>query len=219
MQNDPSHPWIFQRDEFYLIEEDIDEIFHRFIKKDGFKIENSVIEEQMEAEELSDVEFTLKMSEGLFENKNIQAPAFRLDKQFETERPQPENQKRNSLYEGSLVWSNAVFAFAKKLYDKKFEKTEDVFRVYFNVKFVPLKLSIVHADEMADEFSLDIAEKEFELTKIYLERVLESLSRLVFVDSEKVVAFLSDGEKIKKHVEETLVIIKKRKQSKPGFYE
>jgi hypothetical protein len=218
MQNDPDHPWVFQRDEIDLLEEDIDEIFQRYRKKEQFQVENLIIQEQMETEELSDVEFTLRMNEGFFEKKKDEAPRFVLDKQFEIKARATEEIKRNPLYESALIWSNAVFRFASSLYEKKIDQLHDAFRVYFNVKFVPLKLSIFHADDYGDELSLDIAEKELELALVYVTRVLESLSNLVFFDREQVFVFLTKGESLRQNIHKSLLAIKKRKQSrKNGF--
>lgn len=218
MQNDSQYPWIFQRDEIDLLEEDIEDIYQRFGKDNSFGIENIVIQEQMETEELSDVEFTVRMSEIITEDHPPKIPEFVLDEQFDLKKNSTEELKRNPLYDWSLRWANSLFDFAKDLYENKGKRTEHVFRVYFNVKFVPIKLSITFADDDHPEFSIDIAEKEFELANIYIKRVLDSLYELVFYDREKVYVFLTEGERIKKTIQDTLEMIRKRKQSRLNFF-
>ncbi len=218
MHNDPDHPWVFQRDEIDLLEEDIEEIYQRFEKNADFIMENSVIQEQLETEEFSDAEFTVMLAEEFAVKKAPKIPEFRLDEKYESTQGGVQEARRSPLYDGAFIWSSTVFGFAKEVYDQNGPFAHNAFRVYLNAKMIPIKLSIIHVDELNDEFSLDVAEKEFDLASVYINRVLESLSGLVSTNPDIVAQLILRGERLNKIVQETIALIKKRKQRGSGSF-
>lgn len=186
-ENNSDNPWIYCRDEIDLLEDEIEDIYTRFKGgKAGTDDEQSVIEEQMDTEDLSDIELTFLQSKDTQDNKHTSENCadLELEDVFSLRKMLAEQAQRDPLYLESFLWADVVFKFAKREYNSGINRSKAMFRIYLNVKMVPIKLSINRPEEgVLETVVLDIIEKEYSLALTYIERVIESLECLV-VDYE-----------------------------------
>ncbi len=178
MLGHPKSSWMFHRDEVDLLEEEIEDLYQRHQASTGVlsEMEADVISEQLETEERSEAEMTLTLGPQLL--KEDPAHAQHAPPAPEESLSLPELLKRHTrrdpLYEEVFLWSQRVFAFAKKHYVGQTDTSRDMFRVYVNAKMIPIKFATGISEEMMDDlFSLDISEKENELTLLGLRRRLD----------------------------------------------
>ena len=116
-------------------------------------------------------------------------------------------------------WTNEVFVAAKQVYEQSHPHSEAAFRIYLNVKLVPIKLSAGLTEESTEEAIGDeIAEKEYQLALVYLERVLNAFVSLEEVGDHTFTPFLKKGFEIKQILKELLGRVRRRKQhAQNGF--
>lgn len=201
---------MFHRDEIDVLEEEMDEIYEQHdetLDDPISKMEDRIFTEQIETEEQAETDLIFKIGphEVLAHMRtHEQTPAF-LTKAPLTEFVRQQG-KRDPLYETLFLWSKHVFAYARTYYFDRAIRREDVFRLYVNVKMIPIKF--VSAQEGCgtdDVMSQEIAKKEAWLCLTFFERVLDSLQQLSFFGDEQARQFHQDGIVIERRVREMLV--------------
>lgn len=179
---DPSHyPWVFRRDEVDLLEDQIEDLFHRHQKKKGeeMTMEQEVLNEQLQTEEAADAALSQKFGESLFGSIHVHTKSMN-DDVF----PMPvdallKQTQKHPLYVQTREWAQLVFGYAKDRYELDGVRSRELFRVYVNVNLIPIKLSAALSEEMhEDEFALEIADQEYGLAITYLQRVIACLDHL-----------------------------------------
>ncbi len=221
---------MFHRNEIDLLEEDIDDIYDVYSpmptkeqqkKKYPMTMEENLIQEQMETEERSEAEFTLRVNPSMFAAdaslETEDSLSFLKDRSITSEFVR--ERFRPPLYEHVFVWANRVFDLAKDLYEHSVPKSEHAFRVYLNAKMIPIKLSVGLIEEsVEDAFADEIAEKEYVLALVYLDRILQSLAMLEPLLIGENASLLKKGMEIKQFIKELLTRLRRRKQQhKNGF--
>jgi hypothetical protein len=218
LENNSDNPWIYRRDEIDLLEDEIEDIYTRFNGgKSGTYDEQSVIEEQMETEDLSDLELTFLQSADTLENKHISdnCAYLELEDILSLRKMLKEQVQRDPLYSESFLWADAVFKFAKREYNSGINRSKEMFRIYLNVKMVPIKLSITRSEDgVLDSILLDIIEKEYSLALTYIERVIESLERLVMDYEYETRKLLFGAYKVRSKIIQEIDRIQKSKGTK-----
>ena len=222
MPHDPDHPWMFHRNEVDLLEEDVDEIYRVYGQEgcnddasDPFLLtmEQGLIQEQIETEEQAEAEFSQNTNPLLL----IRSPMRETNEDFNegivlTDELFQET-KRPPFYEHVFLWATEVSEIADELYKKQGVFREPAFRIYLNVKLIPIKLSVVIEEEGNEEpLAHEIAEKECRLAILYLERVLESMSIISACDPSLFETYVKIGFQMKHILKETYTRMKRRRQ-------
>ena len=224
MPIDPEYPWTFHRNEVDLLEEDIDDIYDLYSplliagqKEKAYPVtmEENLIQEQMETEERSEAEFALRVNPSMFgadSTLETEDPlSFLKDRSLTSEFVR--ESFRPPFYEHVFVWANRVFDLAKDLYEHSYPKSEQAFRVYLNAKMIPIKLSVGLIEEsVEDAFADEVAEKEYVLALIYLDRILQSLAALEPLMIGDDATLMKKGAEIKQFIKELLARLRRRKQ-------
>lgn len=180
-----TYPWYFFRDEFDLIEEDLDAVFHSHekLKRHGKveRMEDEVLEEQVATEE----RFERDLEKALGPAALDQSPPHVHDDAAGMEEPRSlrallhDRPMRDPFGERAFAWARGLFRWSGAAYDVEGRKERDFFRIYVNACLVPMKISHAREDEaMGDAASAFIAAKEYELALVYATRTIESLSHL-----------------------------------------
>lgn len=199
-------PWMFQRDEIDLLEEELEDIYqtqeHRDPKESA--MERSVMKEQLETEDRVESELVHEWGSELLTHAHAHE-YHELTEELDDQTPLKEllhhQALRDPLYDQGLVWSREVFRFAKEHYTSGLDRRRDMFRVYLNAMMVPLKLSIGQMDTSTDDaFSLQVIRKEYELALTYLERTLESMQTLIADGYVLLLPFVDSGIAIRKNI-------------------
>ncbi len=229
--HDPHSPWAFRRNEVDLLEEDVDEIYRLYglLELPGRKLittnltmEQRLIQEQMETEELSEAEFSQNVNPLLLLQSSFPEP----DPALEDFQPEIslfdellQDTKRPPFYEQVFLWSDVIFKLAKEAYETGDLFREQAFRIYINAKLIPIKLSVAMQEEMQDDPLAEvIAEKEYRIALIYLDRILESLQVMHSFEHKNFEQELKMGSHIKQILKELLMRLRRRSQrNKQGF--
>ena len=217
----PNEPWLFHRSEVDLLEEEIDEIYQLFYEENRNvrTMEQSLIQEQIDTEELAEAELAFKASSittsCLFANiDESETELFPGQKTSSVRTVLQKSVLRNPFYEQVFVWANALFLFAKDVYEKHDECSQDAFRVFLNVKVIPVKiLNAMEEEGLEEPFAVQVAEKEYRLAFLYLERILSSLANMALLNhSLPIDPFFIKGRAFKQILEKILVMFLRRKQ-------
>ncbi len=214
--------WMFHRDEVDLLEEEIEDLYQRHQKTKGIisEMESDVISEQLDTEDRSEAEITIELGAELFN-----AEAYALPVDLDTpEAPVSlvealkQHSRRDPVYEAIFLWANDVFEFAKTNYLENVDTGRDMFRVYVNVKMVPIKFATAFSEEMLEDvFSIEIAEKEYELALTYLDRTIDSLQHIGFLGSVRAVAFDTQGREFRMPILAAIERMRKNKNRKKSL--
>lgn len=176
-------PWFFVRDEFDLLEEEVDAVFVRHDKgmmdPKAHAMEDDVIEEHLQTEAGYDVEWEASLED----DADVEPCHEHAFAWFDQPRPLREllaqHQTRDPLYLRAFRWAERLFAWSGEAYERTAEKNRDLFRVQVNVSMVPVKIALAREEEwMDDAIGCAWAADEFALALVYLDRSLDSLQRL-----------------------------------------
>lgn len=174
MSLDPRHPWVFERDDVDLLEDQIEDVFHTYTKKSpsDHQMEFQVLEEQLETESRSFAPVNIDIDD--------QSPLDCERHPFDTT-PIKEIMRshlhRDPLFVRARRWSNQLFRLAKQRREQEGDRGRDLFRIMVNTNFVPIKLFVAIGEHMhGDEVGMEVAEQEYALARLYLNRVQESLA-------------------------------------------
>lgn len=219
-----SVPWLFHRDEIDLLEEDLDLLYYRFRSKSAKQsMEQSLIQEQMETEDLFHAEFPLQMDIKTFlvGNKSLfsETPC-EFDQDFSVKQLLADDM-RSPFYSQIFLWSKDVCAKAQKIYQKGDDRAKDAFCIFVNAKIIPIKIACAIEEEAQENpFAFEVAKKDYQLALIYLNRIQNAFIRLshvktgVFVSTNKMGVFLEQA--IKQSIER---ISRRSNGLSSGFYE
>jgi hypothetical protein len=180
----PTSPWFFYRDEVDLLEEDLDDIYDVYDDETLPQVmEQRVIQEQLDTEDRLEAEWSLSMNPSWLKSKPrpVVSPSVHAEHiAQESESLQMELKRdvhRPPLYEAVFMWTDAAFDMGKSLYELEIGDREAAFRMYVNAKLIPIKLASAMSGEIHDDpIALAVAQKEYRLTVIYLERVIACLA-------------------------------------------
>ncbi|MBI4256666.1 hypothetical protein HY626_01255 [Candidatus Uhrbacteria bacterium] len=177
------YPWVFRRDDIDLLEDELEDLYETFHRsEDGSSFESAVLGEQLETEEQSDRELSVRLGFDVLEppppavlsaRESIDPPsdAFELWQQELTHR------RFHPLYQQAKRWTVGVKSVAKRGYEQGGGYAGECFRVYANVNLVPLKIFTALCEEMHEDLvGWEIALEEYRLALMYIDRILESLS-------------------------------------------
>lgn len=218
------HPWLFHRDEVDLLEEDVDEIYRVYGSQkstDGkidwskLTIEQQLIQEQIETEERADAEFSERADLAML--LQPQLPKYGIENEFAQYLSLRDelvvDAQRTPFYEMVFEWSQTVFELATLFYENFPELRFPAFRVYVNVKLIPIKLSVVFEHHTHDDpLEKDFAEKECAMALLYLERVLESLVLLAVADTKHLESCQRSGARIKQILKDMIARMKRHRE-------
>ncbi len=184
MCDHPREPWFFRRDELTLIEEGFDDLLHiheRMPNCHEKRMQSVVLKEHMATEEAYEQELadvigpdwiTAISTESLDEEDEGQEEGF---ESFFPSALDP----FEMLYRESLKWSRFLVAWAHTEYFRIQNRDRDIYRVLVNAHLVPIKISFAVTEALnEDELSREIASKELDLAKTYLDRTIGSLKTL-----------------------------------------
>jgi hypothetical protein len=215
-------PWIFHRDELTLLEEGFEDLFSshennvNVILKD---MEDFVLAEHLNSEKKQEEDLSKKI--GLEFASDIVDESLSDIGQEDVGKGQEEfdqdSFEEHSVYRKSIVWSKEIVHWAEGVYFKEKRTLRDVYRVLVNAHLVPVKLSFACGEEMVgDMFSVDIALKEYDLARIYLERTENSLHALI-LSGVLPDEFISSYKQAKCLLKEVNNDIKRLRSQKPSL--
>lgn len=128
MATHSENPWVFERDEIDLLEEDLDEIYRTHA-------DSQVLEELLEIQEQED-DFVIARPLDDTSTKSVKE-ILRVCSY------------RNPLYELVFVWSQKVSGLAFQFYNKD-SLSEDAFVAYVVAKLIPIKPSPVYFSQILE---------------------------------------------------------------------
>lgn len=192
------NPWIFHRDEIDLLEEEMDEIYRKFDPASGEPVlymEDQVLKEQIETEEQSEADLILELGPEYLlwhEHHECKGPITPEESMVDMLRS---HSHRDPFYERLYLWADRVFRFAWDRYEETELKSLEVFRVYVNVKMIPIKFVLTQTHQMSGSImSRQIAKKERNLCFTYFQRTLESLNGSAFFGSDESGVLIAEGK-------------------------
>ncbi len=194
---DEESKWFFCLDELDVLEFAYQAVAdNRHADKEHRKMEERVLQEQETVEEDSEEELEKRLGDTpLVEECSVH------------HHHDPTDASVDELLASSAVGSNVLavrayrFFRTMSLWLARTDGTvcyEDVFRIKANAPLIPAKIAFAGIElEHTDPASLLIAEKELDVARIYLSRLLascETLRREEVMNAEEALAFLSEGE-------------------------
>lgn len=129
MATHSENPWVFERDEIDLLEEDLDEIYRTHA-------DSQVLEELLEIQEQEDDIVIARPQVETISTKSVKEILHVCS-------------YRNPLYELVFVWSQKVSELAFQFYNKD-SLSEDAFVVYVVAKLIPIKPSPVYFSQILE---------------------------------------------------------------------
>lgn len=183
---DQEFPWVFRRDEIDILEDELEDLYETYHRPgDPPSFESSVLCEQLDTEERSDQELSIRLGFDVLE-----PPPPSLVSSREADAPsdiwsewQEElvHVRSHPLYQQAKIWATQVKPVAKRGYEQGGAYAGEMFRIYANVNLVPLKIFTSLCEEMyEDDIGYEIAREEYRLALTYVERILESMSMMIF---------------------------------------
>lgn len=197
------NPWVFERDEIDLLEEEIDELYriHEPTPSRPFRMETRILQEQLETEEQAESELAWKIGqENLLHEISVDSGAdvFIDGSVKEILRA---HSYRDPLYERVFLWAQLVSEFSFHFYQLNNSRSEDAFRAFVNAKLIPTKLALTRV-ERSDEIFRQIIQKERKLCLAYFLQIFQALQNLSDFSNEKEwQILLQEGMKLQKLVE------------------
>lgn len=198
------NPWLFHRDEVDLLEEEMDDLYREqdaAAKGKMVRMEDLVLQEQMETEERSDAELAGSIGDGSaldvssgdghahFDSGEDLPSSLREELEFQSE--------RDPVYEHLYVWAQRVFAYTTQRYVIEGLRDEDVFRAHVNVKMVPIKFVAALCEFVpGDPIAEHIAAVERDLCFTYLTRTIDSLEHRSFLGDDEATPFVQEGREL-----------------------
>ena len=192
------NPWMFHRDEIDLLEEEIDEIYERHdceSKDSVSQMEDRVLEEQQEIEERFETELILKIGpRALLRPSHVHADPSTFTNEESLDHFLHTQSARDPLYSALYIWTQSVFIFARAHYFEQGNRQEGLFRMYVNVKMIPIKFVLFLEERcVEDVIAKEMANKEASLCLLYLERTIDSLQHLSFLGDTQAGSLFKEG--------------------------
>jgi hypothetical protein len=185
--HDPHYPWLFHRDEVDLFEDELDDLYAKYgsdSKKGPLSLEAQVLMEQMETEDVSDAELTLKLGMGMLQERQSEPPSSPLSEEA-CDDACTRSIRRHPLYQCSRLWAVHLRAFVKAGFERDDQYRVAFFRAFANTNLVPIKIFTALGEEMHDDpMGPTIAEEQYDLALTYLNRVKESLAAILYTVEE-----------------------------------
>ncbi|MFA4845171.1 MAG: hypothetical protein WC654_01275 [Patescibacteria group bacterium] len=216
--HDSQYPWIFHRDEVDLLEDELEDLYAKYgsdSQGDSMSEEAVILQEQMDTEEQSDAEITLKLGMDML-HETRHPPNHPQHSSSQEEQDEDEFTlfiRNHPLYQRARVWAGFLRSVAKIGYERGGERRRNFFRVYANVNLVPIKIFTALGEEMhEDRLGQIVAQEEYLLALIYLDRTRESLSHILYsVEEVEVIERLqTQGEIIKQALMSQLTTLRRR---------
>ncbi len=194
------NPWMFQRDELDLLEEEVDSLFQKGTHDTGVPfsaMEDRVLGEQMQTEEWFEEEPSSDHLHDLLE--------LYQDTSIDTEGENYGSLKdvlrahalRDPLYEQVYLWTKRVYAFTTEQYVDVGFKDEDVFRAHVNVLMIPIKLACMFMDAHETDLAVDSHESPaMRICLTYFSRTLDSLQHRGFLGDERARVLEREGREL-----------------------
>ncbi len=206
---DPHSPWMFQRDEVDLLEEEIDDLYDLHPSPDGRveTMEHAAIAEQLETEERADAELAMQVELKWFVQAQQAGSGRSARPKHGPETPDLScDTERSPFYEQLFRFSQNVCAHAELIYAQKEHALRGhAFRALLNVKMLPVKCANAFSEEAQDDpFARAVAKKELNLARLYLDRVLVSLAFMAAEGDLVARSFLAPGTQIKHILQQQL---------------
>ncbi|MBI2475368.1 hypothetical protein HYV69_03010 [Candidatus Uhrbacteria bacterium] len=200
-----TNPWMFERNEIDLLEEDLDEIYKQHapsIRGPILKMEGRVLQEQLETEAEFEADLALRIGpEHLLslDSSDREIKTFAKESLKEVLRA---HTFRDPLYERVYLWAKHVAHYARYFYKHDKVYREDAFRALVNVKMIPIKLACVRSEfSQRDSVLGQIAKKEQRLCLTYFTRTLHALQNLTFSGDEEAIILFQEGETLQGQVQ------------------
>lgn len=223
--SDSAYPWVFRRDEVDLLEDQIEDLYERYESpEDKRTIEQEVFDEQLETEELFEENLKSKLAHDfLVFGSSIMNSQEHHDAPVDDELSSRYRQEafRQPLYVHARKWALQVFTHAQKRYETQEYRTKDVFRVCANANFVPIKIALGLSEEFRDDaVGIEMALQEYQLVHIYIDRIIQSLERILPEEPElqKILEMIG----VAHHISESLSLrereLRRRQQGTPPSY-
>lgn len=204
--NFPSgNPWMFERNEIDLLEEDLDDIYQQYepsIRDPILKMEARVLQEQLETEAEFEADLALKIGpEHFFRevSSNLETKSFGKESLKDVLQA---HASRDPIYERVYLWAKHVADYSHESYRHDKVHREDAFRALVNVKMIPIKLACVRSEfSQRDSVSGQIAKKEQRLCLTYFTRTLHALQNLAFYVDEEALILFQEGETLQNKIQ------------------
>lgn len=183
---DQEFPWVFRRDEIDILEDELEDLYETYHRPgDVPSFESSVLCEQLDTEERSDQELSTRLGFDVLEppppamvvSRDAAAPSDVWSEWQE----ELIHVRSHPLYQQAKTWAAQVKPVAKRGYEQGGAYAGELFRIYANVNLVPLKIFTALCEEMhEDDVGYEVAREEYRLALTYVDRILESMSLMIF---------------------------------------
>lgn len=178
------YPWVFQRDDVDLLEDELDDLYASFTQEGSLQYkEQEILREQIETEEASDVALSSRLGFAEQEPRAEFSHSGRENASFEDVvsawQRSPLPIQSHPFYQQAKAWMREVKPLARQEYEHGGPTAIEWFRVYANSNLVPLKIFWALCEEgREDEIGWQCAQEEYRLAQTYLLRILESLDHV-----------------------------------------
>lgn len=218
--HDHDYPWLFRRDEVDLLEDELDDLYALYADDDKgqpMSEEAEILQEQIQTEEQSDAELTLRLGVGMLHgecHEHSQAwQASPQEHEHDDDDAVTLSIRRHPLYQRSRVWAAELRLFAKERFERDDVYRAAFFRVYVNVNLVPIKIFTALCEETHDDcVGQLIAEEAYLLSLTYLERIADSLSLVLHTmdEFEVIKRIQAQGEILRTGIIQQLTVLRRR---------
>lgn len=205
---DQEFPWVFRRDEIDILEDELEDLYEKYHRpEDAPSFESSVLAEQLDTEERSDQELSTRLGFDVLEppppslvSSRDSATPSDIWSEWQEELV---HVRSHPLYQQAKTWAVHVKPVAKRGYEQGGAYAGELFRVWANVNLVPLKIFTALCEEMhEDDIGYEIAREEYRLALTYIERILESMSLMIF--TVELSSWIERGREMARKLQEAL---------------
>lgn len=178
---------MFRRDEIDLCEDELEDLYEQFpvLEGDSISFESAVLSEQLETEDASDQVLSQRLGLDLIEQLTDFANLSRAASDTPTSVPVSDQGiaqiRHHPFYQQMRRCVGIVKPCAKQAYANEGAYASEWFRVYANITIVPLKIYTGMSESThGDQIGFEVAQEEYRLAILYLDRILESLTLMLF---------------------------------------
>lgn len=230
--HDQDYPWVFRRNELDLLEDELEDLYERFSAGGGpdsvwqlsdtkdICFEVAILQEQLDTEERSDHELSARLGFDVLEELPEPLLSAREgsshDSAAEHGSFDSQSVRTHPLYQQSRQWMNIVKPMAKDGYERGGPYAAEWFRVYANVNLIPLKVFTALSEEfLDDEVGFVVAQEEYQLALLYLQRILESMTLMTFdiEYAERLRVSRAQTEELRSALASQLLSLRRRRSS------
>ena len=198
------NPWVFQRDELDLLEEEVEIVFQKGIGDHQMPfsdMEDRVLREQIQTEEWFEEEPSSDPLHDLLELHQETSLEDEVQTHGSLKDVLRAHAMRDPLYEHVYLWTKRVYAYTTEHYMDLGIKDEDIFRAHVNVLMIPIKFARI----MADMHDADLTEDAQESPSVrvcltYFSRTLDSLQHRGFLGDEMASVLEREGRELERLV-------------------